>query len=323
MNARRAIVTGQHTQLDKLRGIDVTCTYCMFSRLRRRQHSSSTTSTGESHETQSSVCSDIAARHDWRAVGGFRRQPSRRRRRGPCARIRWSPVIAPPRSTGSTSFIARRVRPMPRPCVLLHGFPTSSHMFRNLMPALADRYHVIAPDYPGFGQSGTPDRSGVQIQLRTLRELMDGLLDQLGVNATRSMCRTTARRSGTDWRSSIPSESVRSWSRMATPMRRDSANSGIRSKPTGPTVRNASRSPARGAHPGCDGSQYVDGVRDRRASPRITGCTIRRCSTGPASTRSCSTCSRTTAATLRCIRSSRSSSAPASRRPSSSGERTT
>src|SRR5688572_11612723 len=42
--------------------------------------------------------------------------------------------------------------------VLLHGFPTSSHMFRNLIPALADRYHVIAPDYPGFGQSGTPDR---------------------------------------------------------------------------------------------------------------------------------------------------------------------
>jgi hypothetical protein len=42
--------------------------------------------------------------------------------------------------------------------VLLHGFPTSSHMFRNLIPQLADKYRVIAPDYPGFGQSGTPDR---------------------------------------------------------------------------------------------------------------------------------------------------------------------
>ena len=40
--------------------------------------------------------------------------------------------------------------------VLLHGFPTSSHMFRNLIPALADRYHVIAPDYPGYGQSSMP-----------------------------------------------------------------------------------------------------------------------------------------------------------------------
>jgi pimeloyl-ACP methyl ester carboxylesterase len=43
--------------------------------------------------------------------------------------------------------------------VLLHGFPTSSHMFRNLIPALADRYRVIAPDYPGYGQSDMPDRS--------------------------------------------------------------------------------------------------------------------------------------------------------------------
>jgi len=37
--------------------------------------------------------------------------------------------------------------------LLLHGFPTSSHMFRNLIPALAVEYHVVAPDYPGFGQS--------------------------------------------------------------------------------------------------------------------------------------------------------------------------
>ena len=43
--------------------------------------------------------------------------------------------------------------------ILLHGFPTSSHMYRNLIPALADRYRVIAPDYPGFGHSGMPERS--------------------------------------------------------------------------------------------------------------------------------------------------------------------
>ncbi len=43
--------------------------------------------------------------------------------------------------------------------VLLHGFPTSSHMFRNVLPALADRYHVIAPDYPGFGLSAMPDHT--------------------------------------------------------------------------------------------------------------------------------------------------------------------
>jgi pimeloyl-ACP methyl ester carboxylesterase len=43
--------------------------------------------------------------------------------------------------------------------LLLHGFPTSSHMFRNLIPLLADKYHVIAPDYPGYGQSDAPDHT--------------------------------------------------------------------------------------------------------------------------------------------------------------------
>src|SRR5499426_1621744 len=42
--------------------------------------------------------------------------------------------------------------------LLLHGFPTSSHMFRDLIPRLADRYRVVAPDLPGFGQSDLPSR---------------------------------------------------------------------------------------------------------------------------------------------------------------------
>jgi len=40
--------------------------------------------------------------------------------------------------------------------ILLHGFPSSSHMYRNLINELANNYHVIAPDYPGFGQSSAP-----------------------------------------------------------------------------------------------------------------------------------------------------------------------
>src|SRR5262249_58270377 len=43
--------------------------------------------------------------------------------------------------------------------LLLHGFPTASHMFRDLIPLLADRFHIVAPDLPGFGQSGMPPRS--------------------------------------------------------------------------------------------------------------------------------------------------------------------
>jgi pimeloyl-ACP methyl ester carboxylesterase len=64
--------------------------------------------------------------------------------------------------------------------VLLHGFPTSSHMFRNLIPALADRYRVIAPDYPGFGQSGVPDRAAFTYSFARFAEVIDGLLDRLG-----------------------------------------------------------------------------------------------------------------------------------------------
>ena len=54
-------------------------------------------------------------------------------------------------------------------------------MFRNLIPALAHRYRVIAPDYPAFGQSGRPDRHGFTYSFSRFAELMDGLLNQLGV----------------------------------------------------------------------------------------------------------------------------------------------
>lgn len=67
--------------------------------------------------------------------------------------------------------------------LLLHGFPTSSHMFRNLIPLLADKYHVIAPDYPGFGQSGMPDRSKFAYAFDNYAQVVDKLIRQLGVNS--------------------------------------------------------------------------------------------------------------------------------------------
>lgn len=65
--------------------------------------------------------------------------------------------------------------------VLLHGFPTSSHMFRNLIPLLADKYHLIAPDYPGFGRSAAPDHKSFTYSFARYADLMDGLLQQLRV----------------------------------------------------------------------------------------------------------------------------------------------
>ncbi len=63
--------------------------------------------------------------------------------------------------------------------LLLHGFPTSSHMFRNLIPLLADRYHVIAPDYPGYGHSDSPDRSTFNYTFANLADVTDKLVKQL------------------------------------------------------------------------------------------------------------------------------------------------
>lgn len=63
--------------------------------------------------------------------------------------------------------------------LLLHGFPSSSHMFRELIPALASEYHVIAPDYPGFGQSSAPDAREFTYSFDHLAEIMDSFLQQI------------------------------------------------------------------------------------------------------------------------------------------------
>ncbi|MFJ6085012.1 alpha/beta fold hydrolase [Streptomyces sp. NPDC092369] len=66
--------------------------------------------------------------------------------------------------------------------VLLHGFPTSSFMFRDLIPLLADRYHVIAPDHLGFGLSDAPSVDDFDYTFDALADLTSGLLAQLGVS---------------------------------------------------------------------------------------------------------------------------------------------
>lgn len=65
--------------------------------------------------------------------------------------------------------------------VLLHGFPSSSHMFRNLIPALSDKYHVVAPDYPGFGYSDAPPAEQYAYTFDHLANTVDHFLDQKGI----------------------------------------------------------------------------------------------------------------------------------------------
>lgn len=67
--------------------------------------------------------------------------------------------------------------------VLLHGFPTSSHMYRDLIPKLATRYRVIAPDFPGFGQSSAPPADQWGYTFANLADITSKLLDRLGIDS--------------------------------------------------------------------------------------------------------------------------------------------
>src|SRR5438270_5922169 len=76
----------------------------------------------------------------------------------------------------------REAGPKDAPAILLlHGFPTSSHMFRNLIPALAGQYHVIAPDLPGFGFSDAPDRNQFHYTFEHLADTIDKFIQTIGV----------------------------------------------------------------------------------------------------------------------------------------------
>src|SRR6516164_3811654 len=77
----------------------------------------------------------------------------------------------------------REAGPRDAPAVLLlHGFPTSSQMFRNLIPALADRYRVLAPDCPGFGHSAMPPRDEFAYTFDNLAAVVEEFTAQLGLS---------------------------------------------------------------------------------------------------------------------------------------------
>lgn len=65
--------------------------------------------------------------------------------------------------------------------LLLHGFPTSSHMYRDLIPKLVENYHVIAPDYPGFGASDMPAAAEFEYSFANIATMMTALLDSKGI----------------------------------------------------------------------------------------------------------------------------------------------
>jgi pimeloyl-ACP methyl ester carboxylesterase len=83
---------------------------------------------------------------------------------------------------GGLDLFYREAGPADAPAVLLlHGFPSSSFMFRDLIPHLAARYRVIAPDYPGFGQSSFPNRSQFRYSFENIARVLVELRQQLRI----------------------------------------------------------------------------------------------------------------------------------------------
>lgn len=95
-----------------------------------------------------------------------------------------SPAISYKTATvDGLSIFYRESGPKDAPVVLLlHGLPASSHMFRELIPILAERYHVLAPDYPGFGQSAQPSVSAFPYTFEAIANLVDHFTQAVGVS---------------------------------------------------------------------------------------------------------------------------------------------
>lgn len=86
------------------------------------------------------------------------------------------------RQVGDVTVFYREAGPADAPVLLLlHGFPTAGHMFRDLIPLLADRYRVIAPDLAGFGQTIAPPRAAFDYSFDRLAEVTEGFVDAMGL----------------------------------------------------------------------------------------------------------------------------------------------
>jgi len=87
------------------------------------------------------------------------------------------------RNVGEVEVFYRESGPIEAPVILLlHGFPTAGHMFRDLIPELAAHYRVIAPDLPGFGNTVAPPRGIFNYSFDSLADVMAGFVDALGLN---------------------------------------------------------------------------------------------------------------------------------------------
>jgi pimeloyl-ACP methyl ester carboxylesterase len=104
---------------------------------------------------------------------------------GSFARAADSPPVRVEHKTikvGDLDIFYREAGPQDAPAILLlHGFPTSSQMFRSLIPALGDKYRVVAPDYPGFGHSSMPPRDKFEYTFDNLAQVIDAFTEKVNL----------------------------------------------------------------------------------------------------------------------------------------------
>src|ERR1700750_1694762 len=85
---------------------------------------------------------------------------------------------------GSLDIFYREAGPKDAPTLLLlHGFPSSSHMFRNLIPVLADKYHIVAPDFPGYGESSAPSVNDFEYSYERLAIMTEKFTEKLNISS--------------------------------------------------------------------------------------------------------------------------------------------
>ena len=200
--------------------------------------------------------------------------------------------------------------------LLLHGFPSSSHMFRDLIPALADRYHVVAPDYPGFGHSDMPAPDAFAYTFDHLADVIDAFTTRVGLDRYALYVQDYGAPIGFRLAVRHP-ERIRA----LVVQNGNAYEEGLREilgsdqgVLEGSAARRTARRWPRGSNPSPRSGSTSTARGVPSASAPTRGWSIRRCSTARATARSSCSCSTATARTRRSTRPGRRTSAGTSRR---------